>query len=135
MFPGPQDMAGPWHGSIVHPLDTQKVDVEMTYAGSFPGTFHGMYYLNGYGSEPSGTFTAHLLGPFLYVHLDTGFSPGLHFHLHILTGPKHTMMYGAIPPSPTGPSRIPFATVTVFKGTRLESGIVAAWQEFFTELK
>lgn len=134
MFPEPQDIVGPWHGSIVHPLNPQNLDVEMTHDGSFPWTFHGTYYLNGYGSAPSGTFTANRLGPVLYVHLDTGFSPGQHFHLHILPGPRHTMMYGAIPPSPTGPSRIPFATVTMFKGIRPESGIVAAWQDFFTEL-
>jgi hypothetical protein len=45
------------------------------------------------------------------------------------------MMYGVIPPSPAVPSRVPFATVTVFKGKRPDLGIVAAWQDFFTELK
>ena len=128
MFPTPQDIVGPWHGWIVHPRGPQRVQVEITYDGLFQGT-----YSFPDGHEKSGSFMAFLASPVLYIQLTDSRGP-LHFHMDILIGKNHTMMYGTIPPAATWPPRVPFATVTMFRGKFPQVTPIAAWQDFFTEL-
>jgi hypothetical protein len=133
VFPEPQDIVGTWHGWIVHPIKPQRLLVKITYDGLFQ--FQGTYSFPDHDAN-DGSFTALLGGIFLYIELPPKDSYGpLHFHLNILIGENHKMMYGAIPPSDKWPPRVPFATVTMFPGEFPAKIPVAAWQEFFTELK
>jgi hypothetical protein len=130
MFPEPGDLLGSWHGLIVHYRGQQSVEVVIN---PYEDSLRGTYSFDDSG-EPGGEFSAELYGPWLSVRLSESDSHGpLHFHLHILSRKGPTMMYGAIPPRPGAPSRIPFATVTVFQG-KGPFRIISAWESFFTEL-